>query len=62
MQCFTLIAGNGIFAGVDIVMLMILYVYDVQRSQMVNEQLQPNNNLYEQGTLPDNTLINSNES
>jgi len=62
MQCFTMIAGAGVLAGVDIVIIMILYVYDIHRSQVVNEQLQANNNLYEQGKLSNNTLINSNES
>jgi len=31
-QCFTLIAGYGIFGGVDIIILMILYIFDIDRA------------------------------
>jgi hypothetical protein len=31
-QCFTLITGNGIFSGTDIVFVMILYILDVQKA------------------------------
>lgn len=31
MQCFTLATGKGIFAGVDILILVILYVFDLDR-------------------------------
>ncbi len=32
-QCFTMIAGLGIFGGVDIILLLILYVFDVDRAE-----------------------------
>lgn len=41
-QCFTLIAGSGIFSGVDIVILMILYVFDVDRDNRNHSKIKPN--------------------
>ncbi len=32
MQCFTLVTGYGILGGVDVVLLLILYVFDVDRA------------------------------
>ncbi len=31
-QCFTLIAGYGILGGVDIILLLILYIFDVDQT------------------------------
>lgn len=33
MQCFTLLTGKGLFGGVDIILLLILYIFDVDRSE-----------------------------
>jgi hypothetical protein len=38
-QCFTIITGKGIFGGVDIIMLLILYVFDVYRSETLSNSL-----------------------
>lgn len=37
-QCFTLVAGYGIFGGADIVILLILYVFDVNRAEILKEK------------------------
>jgi len=42
-QCFTFFTGFGIFGGVDIIILMILYVFDVDRTtqkRIENERIQ----------------------
>jgi len=38
IQCFTLLTGNGIFGGVDIIILMILYIFDVNRHELIKEK------------------------
>ncbi len=35
-QCFTLIAGYGIFGGADIVLALSLYAFDVDRTEWLN--------------------------
>ena len=37
MQCFTLLTGYGILGGVDVVLLLILYVFDVDRANQIKE-------------------------
>ena len=37
-QCFTLVTGYGIFGGADIVMILILYVFDVNRAEILSEK------------------------
>lgn len=39
-QCFTLLTGYGILSGVDINIVLILYVFDVDRFESLNETLQ----------------------
>jgi len=34
-QCFTFITGTGIFGGVDIVILCILYIFDIDRAKNI---------------------------
>ncbi len=34
-QCFTMITGKGLFSGVDVVLLLILYVFDVDRDESI---------------------------
>jgi hypothetical protein len=40
-QCFTLVAGNGIFGGADIVLILILYVFDVNRAEILERKKLP---------------------
>jgi hypothetical protein len=40
-QCFTLITGYGILGGVDVVILLILYVFDVDRAEKLQENVSP---------------------
>jgi hypothetical protein len=39
IQCFTLIAGYGILGGSDIVLILTLYVFDVNRANLLQEKL-----------------------
>ncbi len=43
-QCFTLLTGYGIFGGVDVIIVLILYVFDVDRFERLQETLQPTEN------------------
>jgi hypothetical protein len=36
-QCFTLVTGYGIFGGVDVILLLILYVFDKDRSNQLED-------------------------
>jgi hypothetical protein len=33
MQSFTLLTGKGILGGVDIILLLILYIFDTERNK-----------------------------
>jgi hypothetical protein len=35
-QCFTLLTGFGLLGGVDIIILLILYIFDVQRAESLS--------------------------
>jgi hypothetical protein len=39
-QCFTIVTGRGFLSGVDIIMLLILYIFDVDRAQRIQEKRQ----------------------
>jgi energy-coupling factor transporter transmembrane protein EcfT len=43
-QCFTLITGYGIFGGVDIVMVLSLYIFDVDRAAILFTKNREKNN------------------
>lgn len=42
-QCFTLLTGKGILGGTDIVIVAILYIFDVARAEYVESVRQKNN-------------------
>jgi len=44
-QCFTLLTGYGIFGGVDIILLLILYIFDIQRAESISMSTYKSNEL-----------------